>query len=112
MPKKLINNRYNLDAKLDRKHKSVAVQIQLEYFVPEDAVEATVDVRQDVHASPELLNRLARAVETTMRRISPEYGEDMDLLETVAKTYLTEECSNGSGQEEDNGKRPGGCRCL
>lgn len=112
MRKKLTNNIYNLDPKLDRKHKSVVLSLELQYFVPEDTVEATVDIRQDAHASPELVTRLARAVESTFRRISPDYAEDLDLLEQVAKTYLTEECEpDGSGQSQNNNGNGDGCRC-
>lgn len=111
MPKKLTNNIYNLDPKLDRKHKSTVLQMQFDYFVPEDAVDVTIEIRKDAAESPELLIRLARAVEKSLRKIIPAYDEDIMLLEAAARAYLGEEESDGSGHQEDDGERLKRCRC-
>jgi hypothetical protein len=104
------NNPYNLSGKLDHKHESKVVTIEMAYYVPEDEMHANVKIRQDV-TDPALLVKLFRGVEKAMRAISPEYSEDIDLLEAVAKAYLVDGETDGSGQEQDNRKRHGKCRC-
>jgi hypothetical protein len=103
-------NIYNLSPKLDNKHSSRVVTIEIDYFVPEDEMHAHVALRKDV-TDPALLVRLFRAVEKSMRTISPEYDQDIDLLEAVAKAYLVDGETDGSGQEQSNGEQPRGCRC-
>lgn len=109
MPKKS-KNPYDLSSKLDNKHKSLAVSVDIEYFVPEDEIHAHVSLRKDV-TDPALQLRLFRAVEQAMRSISSEYEMDFVMLEGVAKQFLIDGETNGSGYIEDDSKHSRGCRC-
>ena len=106
------DNPYNLSAKLDHKHKSRVITIEMQYFVPEDEMHANVKIRQDIaEADPQLLVKLFRGIEKSMRAVSPEYSQDIDLLESVAKAYLVDGETDGFRQSEDDSERHGKCRC-
>jgi hypothetical protein len=104
------DNPYNLSGKLDDKHDSKVITIELSYYVPEDEMAAHVSIRKDV-TDPALMLRLFRGVEKSMRHISAEYDLDFTLLEGAAKAYLVDGETDGSGQEQDNSKSSRGCRC-
>lgn len=92
MPKH--NNKYNLDPALDQKNDSVVLSVDVKYFVPEDEMHASVSIRKDA-ADTDLIIRVVRGLEQALRKISPEYNEDLELLEAAAKAYL-----NGSEESE------------
>jgi hypothetical protein len=104
------DNKYDLSAKLDHKHESKVITVELSYFVPEDEMHAHVLIRKDV-TDPALMLRLFRGVEKSMRAISAEYDMDFTLLEGVAKAYLVDGETDGSGQNKNNSEHSGGCRC-
>jgi hypothetical protein len=104
------DNKYNLSTKLDQKHDSKAISIELSYYVPEDEMHAHVSIRKDV-TDPALLLRLFRGVEKSMRAISEEYDLDFILLEGAAKAYLVDGETDGSGQSKNDSEHPRGCRC-
>jgi hypothetical protein len=104
------NNPYNLSGKLDNKHDSKVITIEMSYYVPEDEMHAHVQIRKDV-TDPNLMLRLFRGVEKSMRSISSEYDLDFTLLEGAAKAYLVDGETDGSGQDEDNSEHFRGCRC-
>lgn len=106
------DNPFNLSSKLDNKHNSKVVTIELSYYVPEDEMAANIKIRKDVsEADPQLLLKLFRGVEQSMRKISSDYDLDFALLEGAAKAYLVDGETDGSRQDEDNGQHARGCRC-
>lgn len=104
------DNPYGLSGKLDEKHESKVISIDLSYYVPEDEMHAHVQIRKDV-TDPALLLRLFRGVEKSMRAISDEYNLDFELLEGAAKAYLVDGETDGSRQSKNNSEHPRGCRC-
>lgn len=114
MPKQ--NNKYNLDPILDQKNESTVLSIDVKYYVPEDEMHASVSIRKDA-VDTDLVIRLIRGLEQALRKVSPEYNEDLELLEAAAKAYLggveeSETETDGFRHSKDDSEQPAERGCC
>lgn len=79
-----MSNPYNLDVDAQTEADGIIMQINVKYDIDADSMQTHVLERNDV-ASDELRVRVAHNVESALRRFVPTYGEEMELIEQLAK---------------------------
>lgn len=79
-----MGNPYKLDAEMSAEADNIVYQINVRYNIDDDIMQTHVLERNDIE-SEEFKTRVAHNVESALRRYCTTYGEEMQLIEELAR---------------------------